>query len=203
MKKKASALAVFDFDDIPTGIHAVDALLKKAPIAFLKAGTVSRGRYLVVFGGSTASTGESVEATLEVGGTAIIDHSFLPDVHQSLSDAIFGRRRKGTESLLILQTGTASSIVRSVEAALKSTNVDLIEVRLSESGLSGKGLALLSGTLHDIEAAATLAAAGTGNPLVGFSYRLIAAPHEDMARVIGTTTSFDVAPILDLDGEAG
>jgi microcompartment protein CcmL/EutN len=49
--KKASALAVLDFEDIPTGIYAVDAILKKAPIAFVRAGTVTRGRYLVVFGG--------------------------------------------------------------------------------------------------------------------------------------------------------
>jgi microcompartment protein CcmL/EutN len=201
--KKASALAVFDFDNIPTAIQAVDALLKKAPIAFLKSGTVTRGRYLVVFGGSTAATGESVEATLDVGGSSVLDHSFLPDVHQALHDAMFGRRRNARESLLILETETASSIVRAVEAALKGTPVELIEVRLSDSGLSGKGIALLAGPLHDVEAAAALAASGLGDPPRGFSHRIIAAPHDDMARVISTSTSFETSPVLDLDGEEG
>jgi len=201
--KKASALAVFDFDNIPAAVHAVDALLKKAPISFLKSGTVTRGRYLIVFGGSTAATGESVEETLAVGGSAVLDYSFLPDVHPSLHDAVFGRRRNAGESLLILEAKTASSIVRAVEAALKGTPVELIEVRLSDAGLSGKGIALLAGSLHDVEEAATLAASGLGNPPRGFSHRIIAAPHDDMARVIATSTAFDASPLLDLDGEEG
>jgi microcompartment protein CcmL/EutN len=201
--KKASALAVFDFDDIPAGIHAVDALLKKAPIAFLKSGTVTHGRYLVVFGGSTAATSESVQETLHVGGSAILDHSFLPDIHPSLHDAVFGRRHNAGDSLLVIETETASSIVRAVEAVLKGTSVELIEVRLSDSGLSGKGVALLAGTLHDVEAAVALAAAGMGSPPRGFSHRIIPAPHDDMARVIGTSSSFETTPILELDGEEG
>src|SRR5947209_5726228 len=161
--KKSSALAVLDFEDIPTGIFAVDAILKKAPIAFVRAGTTTRGRYLVLFGGSTASTSESLGEALATTRAAVIDHAFLPDIHPSLYDAVFGTRRRVLGSLLILETDTASSIVRAVEAALKGTPVELIEVRLSDTGLAGKGIALLAGTLHDIDAAAELAAAGTGS----------------------------------------
>jgi len=201
--KKTSALAVLDFEDIPAGVWSVDAILKKAPIAFVRAGTVSRGRYLVVFGGSTASTAESLQEALATVGRSIIDHSFLPDVHPVLFDATFGARQKSAGSLLIIETETAASIVRSVEAALKGTPVDLIELRLSDSGLSGKGIAFLSGSLHDIEAAATLAAAGMGVSAAprGFSHRLIAAPHEVVEREIVSTTRFDAAPLLELDGE--
>ncbi|HYM61357.1 MAG TPA: BMC domain-containing protein [Thermoanaerobaculia bacterium] len=201
--KTVPALAVIDFQDIPAGVYAVDAILKKSPIAFIRAGTVTRGRYLVLFGGSTAATAESLDAALVAGGASILDHSFLPDAHQSLSDAVLGARRKATGSLLILQTETASSIVRSVEAALKGTPVDLIELRLSDTGLAGKGIAFLAGSLPDIEAAAQLAAEGTGDPLHGFSHRLIAAPHEALEREIAASTRFDSAPLLDLDGEDG
>src|SRR5512140_582678 len=112
--KKVSALAVLDFQDIPAGVYAVDAILKKAPIAFVRAGTVTRGRYLVVFGGSTASTAESYEEALARSGEAVLDRAFLPDVHQSLFDAVHGVRRRAAGSLLIIETETASSIVRSV-----------------------------------------------------------------------------------------
>ena len=203
--KKASALAVIDYEDIPAGVYAVDAILKKAPIAFVRAGTVTRGRYLVLFGGSTASTQESLGEALAVTRTAIIDHAFLPDIHPALYDAVFGTKKRTRGALLILETDTASSIVRAVEAALKGTPVDLIEVRLSDTGLAGKGIALLSGTLHDVDAAAVLAAAGTssGAPPHGFSHRIIAAPHDVLERDITATTRFDAAPLLDLDGEAG
>ena len=197
--KKASALAVLDFEDIPTGIYAVDAILKTAPIAFVRAGTVTRGRYLVVFGGSTASTQESLNEAVAVTGSAILDQAFLPDIHPDLFDAVFGTRRKAAGgSLLILETETASSIVRAVEAALKGTPVELIEVRLSDTGLSGKGIALVAGTLHDIQSAADLAA-----ERAHISYRLIPAPHDVLERDITAATRFEAAPLLELDGEGG
>lgn len=201
--KKFPALAVLDFDSIPAGVYAVDSILKKSPIAFIRAGTVTRGRYLVIFGGSTAATSEALDAALEVSGAAIIDHSFLPDVHQTLAEAVFGERRMAGGSLLILETATASSIVRSVEAALKGTPVELIEIRLSDSGLAGKGVAFLAGSLPDVEAAAVFAAEGRGDPIHGFACRLIAAPHETLERAVAGSTQFDHAQLLELDGESG
>ena len=202
--KKTSALAVLEFADIPAGVWAVDGILKKAPIAFVRAGTITRGRYLVLFGGSTASTDESLREALANCGDAIIDHTFLPDIHPALFDAVFGKKhRSAGGSLLIIETETAASIVRSVEAALKGTPVDLIEVRLSDLGLAGKGMALMAGTLHDINDAAELASAGirTGAPPRGFSHRVIAAPHDVVERDITATTRFEDAPLLELDGE--
>src|SRR5947209_16178544 len=107
--KKSPALAVLDFEDIPTGIYAVDAILKKAPIAFVRAGTVTRGRYLVLFGGSTGATAESVQEALALCGNALIDHTHLPDIHPTLFDAVFGVKRRSTGSLLIIETETAAS----------------------------------------------------------------------------------------------
>jgi microcompartment protein CcmL/EutN len=203
---KTSAFAVLDFSEIPTGVCAVDAILKKASIAFVRAGTVTRGRYLVVFGGSTAATAESLAEALATCGRGMIDYSFLPDAHPVLFDAAFGARRKAYGSLLIIETETASSIVRAVEAALKGTPVDLIEMRLADAGLSGKGIALLAGSLHDVEYAAILAANGMGAdipPPRGFSYRVIAAPHDILESEIAAVTRFELAPLLELDGEAG
>ncbi len=204
--KKSPALAVLDYEDIPAGVYAVDVILKKAPIAFVRAGTVTRGRYLVVFGGSTASTQESLEEALAVTRSSMLDHTFLPDVHQALFDGVFGQKQKGNGSLLIVETETAASIVRAVEAALKGTPVQLLELRLSDSGLSGKGMAIFAGTLHDIEAASLLASNGPGGdapPPRGFSRRLIAAPHDVVEREITAATRFDLAPLLELDGETG
>jgi microcompartment protein CcmL/EutN len=202
--KKVSALAVLDFDNIPTGVYAVDAILKKAPIAFVRAGTVTRGRYLVLFGGSTGAALESFEEARERCGSGIIDDAFLPDVHPSLFDGVFGSKQEASGSLLIIETETASSIVRAVEAALKGTPVQLIEVRLSDTGLAGKGVALLAGSLPDIEAASMLAGEGFGRdaePPRGYSYRLIAAPHDVTERNIAGTTRFNDAPFVELDGE--
>src|SRR2546423_454231 len=196
--KKASALAVLDYEDIPTGIYAVDAILKKAPIAFVRAGTVTHGRYLVVFGGSTGSTLESLNEAVAVTGSAILDQAFLPHIHPAPFDAGFGTRRKANGPLLVLETETASSIVRAGGTAPKGTRVELIEVPLSDAGLAGKGIALVAGTLHDTQPAADLA-----GQRARVSFRLIPAPHDVLERDISAATRFEVAPLLELDGEAG
>lgn len=204
--KKASALAVLEFDDIPSGVYAVDVILKKSPIAFVRAGTVTQGRYLIVFGGSTGATGESFDEVMAMTRSSIIDYALLNDVHSDLFESVFGKRRKILGSLLIIETETASSIVRAVEAALKGTPVELIELRLSDIGLAGKGVAVLAGSLPDIDAAAFLAAEGAGADAAaprGFSYRVIAAPHDVLEREMSATTRFDTAPMLELDGEEG
>ncbi len=204
--KKASALAVLEFDDIPSGVYAVDVILKKSPIAFVRAGTVTRGRYLIVFGGSAAATAESFDEVMGSMRSSIIDYALLSDVHPDLFESVFGKRRRVPGSLLILETETASAIVRAVEAALKGTPVELIELRLSDIGLAGKGLALLAGSLPDVDAAAVLAAAGAGNYTEaprGFSYRVIAGPHDVLEHEISATIRFDTAPMLELDGEEG
>ncbi|MFZ2493064.1 MAG: BMC domain-containing protein [Thermoanaerobaculia bacterium] len=203
--KRVSALAVLEYSDIPAGVYAVDAILKKAPIAFVRAGTVTRGRYLVVFGGSTASTRESFDEALAVTGGSIVDSAFLPDIHPSLAAAVFGGKRPARASMLIVETSSASSIVRAVEAALKGTGVDLAELRLSDSGLDGKGIAVLTGSLHDVEAAAGVAAAGTwdGAPPSGFAFRIIAAPHPALESDIVAAQRFDAAQLVQLDGEIG
>jgi microcompartment protein CcmL/EutN len=201
--KTAPALALLDFAQVPAAVDAVDALLKKAPIAFLRSGTVSRGRFLVLFGGSTAATAEALSEAVAVGGSTLLDRAFLPDVHPALFEAVFGARRKPSGSLLVLETSTASGLVRSVEAALKGTPVDLVELRLSDDGLAGKGVAFLSGFLPDVEEAARLAASGLGEAPLGFSHRLIRAPHESLEKALAAGSRFASAPLLDLDGEKG
>ena len=52
---KYPAIAVIEFSSIADGIYTADAILKKASIAMIKGGTVSRGRYLTIFGGTTAA----------------------------------------------------------------------------------------------------------------------------------------------------
>lgn len=199
--KKASALALIEFGDISAGILATDAMLKKAPIAFIRSGTVSRGRYLVVIGGTPAAVEESYRAGLRAAGDPL-DHLLLADVHPRLYDAVVSSRRApGEGSLAILETETATLSVRAAEAALKGTSVELVELRLADAGLNGKGIAIIQGRLHDIDAAIALAHAEAQRAGGEFRHTVISAPHDALARQLTTTTRFDAGDVLDLDGE--
>ncbi len=199
--KRAPALAVLDFAEIPAGLDATDAMLKKAPVAFFRSGTVTAGRYLTLLGGTPASVEEALAEGLSRAGGHVLDHLLLADVHPRLLDALEGRRGgEGTGPLLVLETATASSVVLACEKALKGTLVDLVEVRLSDAGLAGKGLALFRGDLHELEAAVDIVEGALG-PAAGLSYRVLARPHEALARENALSTAFVSSRYVDLGGE--
>jgi bacterial microcompartment shell protein len=199
--KPHPAIAVLDFTDIPTGVLATDAMVKRAPIALLRCGTVTAARFLTLIGGSTAAVAEALEEGLAKGGTAVLDHAFLADVHADLYDALFGARHPdGGGAMAVLTVDSVAGIVRAVEAALKGTPVALLELRTADSGLAGLALAVLRGELHDVEAAVALALAAAG-PARGVSHRVVTSPHEAVWEQLDATTLFAAGASLDLGGE--
>ena len=202
--KKAPALAILEFRDIPSGIDATDAMLKKASIAFVKSGTITRGRFLTLIGGSTGAVEESVREGLSRAGDRVLDHLLLADVHPRVYDAILGgRRAAGSGALAIIETDTVASNVRAAELALKGTPVELVELRLADSGLSGKGVSIYQGDLPDIEAAVAIVTGFLQEQGGSCRHTIISSPHEALARQIGGGTSFSSSPLLELDGEIG
>ncbi|HPS78401.1 MAG TPA: BMC domain-containing protein [Thermoanaerobaculaceae bacterium] len=201
--QRASTIAVLDFAEIPAGVAATDAMLKRAPVSFVRSGSVTRGRFLTVLGGSTAAVQEALRAGLEVGGTAILDHVLLADVHPLLLDGILGGRHPASGPLALLETDTAAAAVRAAERALKGAMVELVEVRLADAGLSGKGLVVLCGALHDLDAAVELATSELSAGGLRLRTRVIPAPHPATVDQTSRTTRFDDSELLDLGGEVG
>lgn len=200
--KKYPAIAIVEFRDIAPGIHATDAMLKKAPISVIKSGMISPGRFLTLIGGTTASVDESLEEALFWARDHIVDHVMLPDVHPQLHDAVLGRRFKSEGgAMAIIETPTVSCNVRAAELALKGTPVSLTEIRLADSWLNGKGVSLYRGELHDIEAAVDLAVSFLQQTGVRPVHRIIPAPHEALGLQGDAGPYFpDTAP-TELEGE--
>lgn len=200
--KLYSSIALIEFRDIAVGLFATDAMIKKSPIALLKAGIITGGRYMTMVGGSTASVDEAFAEGVFWGKDCILDQVMLPDIHPRLHDAILGKRNvTAGGSMAIIETPTASSNVRAAEMALKGTPVDLVEIRLAESRLAGKGLSIYRGELHDIEAALDMALAFLRHLNVPAVSRIIASPHETLTAQIFDSTFFHDAKLLELDGE--
>lgn len=200
--RKYPAIAVIEFSGIADGIYCTDILLKKAPIAMIKSGTVSRGRYLIIIGGSTASVEESLNETLAVGKDGVLDHAFLPNVHTSVHDAVLGRRVPAEQNAVaILETNTVAANVRAAELAVKGTEVRLLELRLAEYEMSGKAISVFNGELHDIEAAMGLAGDFLHGRKEYIQHRIISRPHEALTQHLTAGTRFTGAQVHDLDGE--
>lgn len=153
------AIGLLEFDSVAAGIVAADAMVKRAPIGDLIAGTVQPGRYLVLVAGDVASVEESVAAGRDSAPASLVAEIVLPDVHLAVVAALRGDRVPGpVESLGIVETRSVAPMLAAADAGLKGAEVDLLEVHLAD-GLGGKAYLLFGGAVSDVEAAVEIGTA--------------------------------------------
>ncbi|NOZ71082.1 MAG: BMC domain-containing protein [Chloroflexi bacterium] len=185
------ALAFLEFDSVAAGIVAADAMVKRAPVDRIAAGTVQPGRYLIVVTGMVAPVEEAVKAANAVGGNSLRDQITLPDIHPQVFAAMSGAREHEPISALgIIETTTAPAAVAAADAGIKGAEVHLLEVRFSD-GLGGKGLVFFSGEVADVEAAVELGSQSLG-PGQLVEARVIAQLHSEVAANLLTATRLRV-----------
>ena len=127
-KKRHGAMALLEFETIAAGVLASDLMVKRSPIALLRCGTIHPGRFLILVGGSVASTEEAYSAGMWLGETerALSGSVFLGDVHPYLHDAVLGTRRDlAGDALAVVETRSSPALLAAVDAAVKSTPVML------------------------------------------------------------------------------
>ena len=197
-----TSMALIEFSSIPVGMAALDRLVKKAPIAFLKSGTVTPGRFLTLFSGSTASVEESFLEGLSFGGDQVWDKVFLPHAHPFLVRALFGEHvSPGSYALLILESTSVCSMVEALDASLKGSEVTLLEFRFADALLHGKGMGILEGPLQEIQAARDIATEVLTQRNSSHNMEIIASPHEGLLNQIRLSTQFFKAEWQNLNGE--
>ncbi len=195
------AIALIEFSSIAAGIKAGDAMVKRAPISVLKAGTVHNGKYLVFFGGSVASVDESFTEGCAVGKEWVIDRVFLPDVHDQVHDAaVLGARQTCSDDAIgIIETATVATTIRSADAGVKGAKVEIVEIRLADD-IGGKAIAIFSGQVEAVEEAVDIARRTVTNPNFWIQHTLIPRLHAEMARQIDHSTHFARAFLNRLEG---
>jgi microcompartment protein CcmL/EutN len=151
------ALALLELESIAVGIEAGDAMVKRAPVEVLRAGTVHPGRYLILVTGAVGDVEEAFRAGCEVGGASLVDTVLLPNVHAQVVRALRGERRSGAgDALGVVETETVAAIIEAADAGVKGAAVELLELRLAD-GLGGKGYLLFDGSVSDVQAAVSTA----------------------------------------------
>ncbi len=183
------ALALLEFSSIAAGVLSADAMVKRATLAVVHAGTVQPGRFLVLIGGEVAEVQESLKAGIETTPDALTDHIFLPHVHREVVRALgAGRSLKPDDALGVVETHTVPAAIYAADRGVKGADVTLMEIRLAD-GLGGKGIVLFSGTVSDVEAALEI----TSSVLAESQrVRQVVIPqlHQDIASVLREHTRF-------------
>ena len=199
-KRRHGALALLEFETVSTGILASDRMLKRAPVALLRCGTIHPGRFLILVGGSVASTEEAFAAGVQLGRAenTLRDSVFLGDVHPALHDAVLGERRNLTgDALAVVESRSSPALLAAVDAAIKSTPVILSEVRLGDD-LGGHALALMCGDLTDAETALDICDERAGDQLLAKT--LLPRLDPGLRGLLDTGTRFGLCPAFEPAG---
>jgi microcompartment protein CcmL/EutN len=189
------ALALLEFDSVAAGIYAADVMVKRAPIALLKAGTVHPGHYLVLVGGTVASVEEAWRAGRGDGqgqGNGqrfLLDEVFLPDVHEEVFRGAMGERREIQEEALgIIETRGVASLLRAADASVKGADVRIAELRLADD-LGGRAFVLFDGRLNAVQAALEIAGSRIAEGQI-LHQSLLSRLDGNLRRLLDTTTRF-------------
>jgi microcompartment protein CcmL/EutN len=199
-KKRHGAMALLEFNTIAIGVLASDLMVKKSPIALLRCGTIHPGRYLILIGGSVASTQEAYAVGIQLGERegALNGSVFLGDVHPYLHDAVLGTRRDlAGDALAVVETQSSPALLAAVDAAIKSTSVKLSEVRLGDD-LGGHALAFLSGELSDVEVALEICSERAGDQLLART--LLPRLDPGLRSILDQGTRFSLCPAFEPAG---
>ena len=199
-EKRHGAIALLEFENVAAGILASDVMAKCSPIALLRCGSIHPGRFLILVGGSVASTEEAYAAGLQVGESrgALQGKVFLGDVHPYLHDAVLGARRDiEGDSLAVVETHSSPALLAAVDAAVKSTPVVLSEVRLGDD-LGGNALALMSGQLFDVETALEICSERSGGQILART--LLPRIDSDLRSILDQGTRFETCSAWEPSG---
>jgi len=181
-KRYPQAVGCLETSSIASGIQAADAILKAAKVDLLNANPICPGKYLIIVGGAVAEVTAAVAAGSQIASDNLVDEIVIPNVHAQVLAAFTATTLP--ENILaigMIETfSTAASIIAG-DQAVKSAQVDLLEIRLARA-MGGKGYVLLTGEVAAVKAAleaGVLAARGQGL-LLGST--VIPAPHPDLVR---------------------
>ncbi|MCZ7588117.1 MAG: BMC domain-containing protein [Gaiella sp.] len=174
------AVCLLELSSIARGIEAGDAMVKRAPLQVIRAGTVHPGRYLVLVGGLTADVEEALQAGREAAGSSLVDVVFLPDVHPDVVASLGGARRvDGGEALGVIETMTVAAAIDAADAGVKGARVTIRDLRLADD-LGGKGYVLFGGDVAEVEAAVGCGVARTAASAQEVTHVVISQLHTEM-----------------------
>jgi microcompartment protein CcmL/EutN len=175
-----NSLGLIELTSIAAGYLACDAMLKAADVELVLSRSICSGKYMVMVRGDVADVEASVSAGISQGNFAIIDSFVIPNLHETIFPAIGGSNKvEALEALGIVEAFSVASLIEGADAAVKTANVDLIEIRLAMA-LGGKAYVTMTGDVAAVQSAVDSAAAVVGKKGMLVNKVVIAHPRPEL-----------------------
>jgi microcompartment protein CcmL/EutN len=148
-----NSIGLIELTSVAAGFQSCDAMLKAADVELVLSRSICSGKYMVMVRGDVAAVEASVAAGIAGAKFAIVDSFVIPNLHESVFPALSGVSKvEVLEALGIVESFSVASLIEGADAAVKSANVQLIEIRLAMA-LGGKAFATLTGDVAAVSAA--------------------------------------------------
>lgn len=172
----ARAIGMVEYTTVSTGIQAADTLIKTSNIEVIEAQVVCPGKYIVIISGELSAIKASIDAAKVQHGEKLIDSFVLGNVHEGIFPAIYATVNiENPRALGVIETYSGASAIVAADAAAKTADVTLIELRIAR-GMCGKSYAIMTGDVAAVNAAIERAKAAAGDKGMLLDSSIIANP---------------------------
>jgi microcompartment protein CcmL/EutN len=170
-----NSIGLLELTSIASGFLACDAMLKAANVQLVLSRSICSGKYMVMIRGDVAAVQASVAAGIAGTRFSVIDSFVIPNLHEAVFPAIAGSTKVETlEALGIVESFSVASLIEGADAAVKSANVELIEIRLAMA-MGGKAFVSMTGDVAAVQSGVDAAAQVVGQK--GMLVNKVVIPH--------------------------
>ncbi len=169
------SIGLIELTSIAAGYQTADAMLKASAVDLLLSRSICSGKYMVMVRGDVAAVEASVAAGVGAARFSVIDSFVIPNLHEAVFPAIAGASKvEALDALGIVESFSVASLIEGADAAVKTANVELIEIRLAMA-LGGKAFVTLTGNVAAVASAVDAAAQVVGQK--GMLVNKVVIPH--------------------------
>ena len=179
-----NTIGFLELNSIAKGVEVADIVLKTAAVnlVFSKAGCP--GKYYLLFTGEVAAVQASLDAGHTIGGSHVVDSCIIPRIHPQVIKAInMTAMPEQLRAVGVMEFFSVTASVYGADAAVKTANVDLVDVRLG-TGIGGKSFVILTG---EVAAVSEAVKAGISTPNAEgmlVSSVVIPSPHPELLETL-------------------
>ena len=148
------AIGIIELKSIAKGLSVTDAVVKKATVSISASYPLSTGKYFILFSGPVAEVEESWKVGVASSSTELLNECFIPYIDETVYATAMGKTFvEGIDSLAVFESDSLASCVLFADMAVKAADIRMVKMKLGQ-GIGGKGYFVISGLLHEVEAAA-------------------------------------------------
>ena len=165
------------------GLRVADVMVKRAAVMLLQAAPLTPGKFVIVIAGGEEEVDLALRSGIEAAGDTIIDRLYLAKVDPQIGPAMAGRLPAApVDALGIVETFSVAAALLSADRAVKAAEATLLQMRLAR-GLGGKAYYVLTGELHQLEAAVEAGRSIIHDGML-LTTEIIPRPHPDLVRAL-------------------